>query len=373
MDYFITLALDLLNALKHITGSYGYAIIVLTVLIRVVLWPSSVSQQRSMKKMQTLGPKLKELQTKYKNDPHTMQKKMAEFYKEHKFNPFGGCLPMLIQLPLFIALYSALSSPLFILESGQSSFWFIDKLYAPIKSHAGVIGDKKFGIEKHDTFSIFNKITIYTGKDKIEDIKLDKPEQITKHLKNLIPGKPLDLVVPLDKIDADYNQLKAINKAEILVINNNSKEVEKITFNKADGVLSASIPTEKVKTNFHYDVLALVILFGITMFFSQKVMTATNKNAAADPAQQAMQDQMTKMLPLMILATFVFMPIPAGVLLYMVVSNIFQIIQTVIINKQMENEENGSKIDVTKAPSTKIAEATANSEEVIIEHNGESK
>ena len=107
----------------------------------------------------------------------------------------------------------------------------------------------------------------------------------------------------------------------------------------------AQVSTVKAKTVFHPDVLVLVILFGLTMFFSQKVMTSGKKNVPSDPAQQAMQDSMGKMMPIMVTGMFVFVPIPAGVLLYMVVSNVIQVIQTVVINKQIE-AENPKKPDI---------------------------
>ena len=90
---FTTITVEILKGLSYITGGYGWAIIFLTVLIRLIMWPLSVSQQRSMKKMQDLSPKLKEIQNRYKSDPQVMQKKMMEFYKEHNFNPFGGFNP----------------------------------------------------------------------------------------------------------------------------------------------------------------------------------------------------------------------------------------------------------------------------------------
>jgi len=99
---FSALTVQILKALADVAGSYGMAIVLLTVIIRLVMWPLSVSQQRSMVKTQQLAPKLKELQERYKSNPQMMQKKIAEFYKEHSFNPFAGCFPMLIQLPIFI-------------------------------------------------------------------------------------------------------------------------------------------------------------------------------------------------------------------------------------------------------------------------------
>ncbi|WP_423244321.1 YidC/Oxa1 family membrane protein insertase [Desulfallas thermosapovorans] len=89
--------------------SYGLAIILLTVLIKLVLFPLNQKQMVSMKRMQEIQPKIKELQEKYKNkDPQKMQQKMMELYREHNVNPMAGCLPILVQMPILIALYRSL-------------------------------------------------------------------------------------------------------------------------------------------------------------------------------------------------------------------------------------------------------------------------
>ena len=90
---FVTLMIKLLKSLS-VVGGFGVGIILLTIVIRALMWPLGVSQQRSMRIMQTLQPKMKAIQDRYKNDPQLMQKKMMDFYKEHKFNPMAGCFPL---------------------------------------------------------------------------------------------------------------------------------------------------------------------------------------------------------------------------------------------------------------------------------------
>lgn len=107
MTYLINLCYDFTN-LIHLPN-YGLAIIFLTILIKVVLYPLTLKQMRSMAVMQQLAPKVKEIQAKYKEkDPQKMQKKIMELYQEHNVNPLSGCLPLLVQLPILIALYRAL-------------------------------------------------------------------------------------------------------------------------------------------------------------------------------------------------------------------------------------------------------------------------
>ena len=94
------------------TASWGMAIVGLTVLIRAVLVPLTLKQFRSMQELQRLAPQLKELQEKYKDDKQRQQQEIIGFYKEHKVNPFASCLPLLLQLPVFISLFYMLRTDL---------------------------------------------------------------------------------------------------------------------------------------------------------------------------------------------------------------------------------------------------------------------
>ena len=98
----------ILGGIYGIIPSYGLAIILLTVLVRVVLIPLTVKQIRSMAAMQKLQPEMKRLQAKYKNDRARLNEEMQKLFREHGASPLGGCLPLLMQMPVFIALYSVL-------------------------------------------------------------------------------------------------------------------------------------------------------------------------------------------------------------------------------------------------------------------------
>lgn len=213
------LMLPILQFFHGMTGSYGWAIVCLTFVIKAALMPLTVSQFRSMLAMQKIQPRLKELQERYKGRPEELNKKLMELYKEHKVNPLGGCLPLLIQLPFLFALYSALVGEKFtkMLEAGGQPGWFF-----------------------------------------IEDL------------------------------------------ARVGVY--------------ANGAV-------------HWDILILVILFGVTTFISQKMMMTGN-----DP----MQRQMLYTMPIFITATFVIFPIPAGVLLYIVISNVITVGQNLWMKKTMQ-------------------------------------
>ncbi len=93
-------------------GSWGLAIVGLTVLIRAVLFPLTLKQLRSMQELQRLAPELKALQEKYKDDKQRQQQEIMSFYREHKVNPFASCLPLLLQLPVFVSLFYMLRTDL---------------------------------------------------------------------------------------------------------------------------------------------------------------------------------------------------------------------------------------------------------------------
>jgi len=99
-----------LNALYRLCGNYGVAIILLTVIIRLLLYPLNQKSFRSMKAMQTLQPKITVLQEKFKGDPKKKQEEMMKIYREHGVNPAGGCLPLVLQFPILIAFFRVLQN-----------------------------------------------------------------------------------------------------------------------------------------------------------------------------------------------------------------------------------------------------------------------
>ncbi|HWR57511.1 MAG TPA: membrane protein insertase YidC [Thermodesulfovibrionales bacterium] len=130
-------------------GNYGWAIVLLTIVVRVPFIPLLNKSQRSMKKMQDIQPKIAELKEKYKKDPQKLQKETLEIYKKYKVNPVGGCLPMLLQIPVFFALYKVL---MIAIELRRAPFisWIKDlsepdTLFGHIPSWFPLLGDFAIG------------------------------------------------------------------------------------------------------------------------------------------------------------------------------------------------------------------------------------
>ena len=106
--------------------NYGLAIIFMTIAIKLILFPLTQKQMKSMRGMQEIQPKIKYIQEKYKDDPQKMQGKVMELYKENGVNPFGGCLPLLIQMPIFIAFYQSLYKFNFAVAEHARFLWIPD-------------------------------------------------------------------------------------------------------------------------------------------------------------------------------------------------------------------------------------------------------
>lgn len=109
--FFHPLAKPLMVVLKFFydyLGNYGFSIVLLTVCIKIIFWPLTQKSYKSMKGMQKLQPEMKKMREKYGSDKQKLNQEMMSFYKENKVNPLGGCLPMLIQIPVFFALYRVL-------------------------------------------------------------------------------------------------------------------------------------------------------------------------------------------------------------------------------------------------------------------------
>lgn len=239
--------LPILEKSYAFTGNYGWAIIFLTVLIRMLLLPLTMQSYNSTREMQKLQPKLKKIQEKYKNKPEELNKQMIELYKEHKVNPLGGCLPMLVQMPFLFALYGSLTSIDFkVLLAASSTRSF---LVLPDLTHLGLY-------------------------------------------QKLAPG-----------LQGVVESLKTMG-------------------------LNENLPPEG---QLHIENIVLLAIFTLTTVLQQRIMIPP-ATADADPRQVAMQKQMQIMMPIMITSMFVMIPLPTGIFLYLVVSNLIGILQYVYLN-----------------------------------------
>ena len=123
----------LLTFLYDFIQNYGYTLLVFTLIVKLCLYPLYAKQVKSTARMSEMQPKLKELQKKYAHDKQMLNAKTMEMYKEEKFNPMAGCLPMLLQMPIIFGLFALLRNPMMYMEGDEmliatheSFFWIID-------------------------------------------------------------------------------------------------------------------------------------------------------------------------------------------------------------------------------------------------------
>ena len=135
------------------THNYGIAIILMTVLIRVILYPLMQKQMVSMREMQKIQPLMKAIQDKYKNDKERLNKELMALYKEHKVNPMSGCLPLLIQMPILILLFQVLrefNTKIYAVYNGNPGFLWLKDLSLPDQliqlPGSGIFGIQYLGI-----------------------------------------------------------------------------------------------------------------------------------------------------------------------------------------------------------------------------------
>jgi YidC/Oxa1 family membrane protein insertase len=258
-----------LAAVYGVIGSYGVAIIVVTIVVRVILLPLSIKQTKSMREMQRIQPEVKKLQAKYKGDRQKMNEAMMALYKEHGVNPFGGCLPLLMQFPVLIALYRVIRAPLAYL--GYTNTSKVETATHWVINHSA-----------HGIFSIAQNSALAKGLQQV-------PIEVNKFL----------------GLRLDCGAVYALRGERSPTLPDSIYPV------CGHGVVSA-LPY-----------LVLVLLMGVSTWYQQKQMQGT-KGAATDPQQQQMQ-MFTKFMPVMLM--FFAFSFPIGVVFYWLTTNVLTILQ----------------------------------------------
>ncbi len=347
--------LPLLNFI-HVTGksigleSFGWSIVLLTGIIKLILTPLTFKQIKSTKKMQKVQPKLKALQedfrtkeNQHKDHPEKLnkvrlefQQKMMGFYKEHDVNPLGGCLPLLIQMPILLGLFWTFSGPPF-----QEKPIYVDVRVVPVAEATrkevkpATKGEIYVDAEgRRARIAINTKgITLVEG----ESYKLSTSK---------ITG---DAELAPDAIKWAFQGAKSTNDFVTISPEANGNVLVtavKPGSAKVEAVLPASVTNDsfffihdfsdsgvidKATGKFNLDIFILACLFGLSIWFASKVSMPSlppAKPGEVEDAQVAMQRSMATMMPIMMTGMMFFIPLPAGALLYMVVSSIIQAGQT---------------------------------------------
>jgi YidC/Oxa1 family membrane protein insertase len=337
--------LPILDFFYGIVPSYGLAIVALTVVIRFALYPLTAGSIRSMRRTRIAQPlmqkRVKEVQEKYKNDPPKQQEEMSAIYKEFG-NPLSGCLPLLFQMPVLFALFATLRGSPF------SNIEYNVNVNVVPKDQIAQIQPKEFVSEPHN---------VYFEDNFHAPVIADIPNgnvlgegQATKISFKTADGKPLQDTLgqyPKSKIAPVWTVTKGEDKVKVgadgsiealapgdATLKGTVQGIAADTgflFIDALGHVGAIDPDGKV----HWDVLGMIIFFGLSLYVSQNLTGQQSNPADADnPEKAASQQAVNKITPLIFSGMFLFFPLPAGVLMYMVIGNIFQTAQTYILSRE---------------------------------------
>ena len=329
--------LPILDFFYGIVPSYGFAIIALTLVIRFGLYPLSAGQIRNMRKMRITQPLMKErqeeIQRRYKDDPAKQQEEMGKLMQQFG-NPLAGCLPLLLQMPILFALFATLRGSPFaninytvdvqILPSEQiervipqpyatkpNNIYVSDGLHYPIS--ALLPGGNKLGVGEKTT------IEFQTSEG--------------QSLSNLVQQDSDSNIQPTYEITKGAERLKINEDGTISAIA------------PGEATIQATLPGIAANTGFlfikalgqvgvtsddgtiNWDILGMILFFGASIYINQEL-----SGSSGGGAQQ--QQAVNKITPLIFSGMFLFFPLPAGVLMYIVVANVFQTLQTLVLMRE---------------------------------------
>jgi YidC/Oxa1 family membrane protein insertase len=270
--------------------SYGLAIILLTIAVRVLLLPLSIKQTRSMREMQKIQPEVKKIQAKHKGDRQKMNEEMMALYKEHGVNPFGGCAPLLLQFPVLIGLFYVVRTPLAYMgyqapppiEGLPTGFFTSPIIISPVdfaaRQVSGLLQTLQDSRLAHDL--------------------IEKAQDVYGFLGMKLHCSASGIISPPSESTLDK-------------LSDASREL-----NVACGSgVGRAIPY-----------LVLVLLMGLTTWYQQKQMQARQDQSSPQAAQMAM---FAKIMPVMLmLFSYNF---PTGVVLYWLTTNLWTIVQQRIV------------------------------------------
>jgi YidC/Oxa1 family membrane protein insertase len=354
--------LPIIDFFYGIVPSYGLAIVALTLIVRFALYPLSAGSIRNMRKMRIVQPlmqkRMAEIKERYKDEPQKQQEEMVNVQKEFG-NPLAGCFPLVVQMPVLLALFATLRGSPFaganysvnlqILPAGQieqiqpQAFATAPQnIYVADGEHVRVAAILPSG----------NKLAV-GEQTKIQYQTVEgKPFQVllAEHPENkLIPDWKVTKGEDRVKIDAQGN-VEALQPGEVTIQGTipGLAADKGFLFIDALGRVGAQDPDGTI----HWDIVAMIVSFGISLYVSQ--MLSGQNSSGGNPQQ----DTVNKITPVIFSGMFLFFPLPAGVLMYMVIGNIFQTAQTYLLSREPLPEEL-QKIVATQEKETVVTEQKA--------------
>jgi YidC/Oxa1 family membrane protein insertase len=354
--------LPIIDFFYGIFPSYGLAIVALTLIVRFALYPLSAGSIRNMRKMRIVQPlmqkRMAEIKERYKDEPQKQQEEMVNVQKEFG-NPLAGCFPLLVQMPVLLALFATLRGSPFASANYSVNLQIVPaEQIEQIQPQAFATAPQNIYIADGEHVKVAailpsgNKLAV-GEQTKIQYQTVEgKPFQVllAEHPENkLVPDWKITKGEDRIKIDADGN-VEALQPGEVSIQGTiPGLAAEKgFLFIDALGRVGAQDPDGTI----HWDIVAMIVFFGISLYVSQ--MLSGQNSSGGNPQQ----DTVNKITPVIFSGMFLFFPLPAGVLMYMVIGNIFQTAQTYILSREPLPEEL-QKIVETQEKETIITEQKA--------------
>ena len=360
------LLLPILDFFYGLVPSYGLGIIALTLVIRLALFPLSAGSIRNARRMRIAQPVMQQRQTeirsRYANNPQKQQEELGKLMQEFG-SPLAGCLPLVVQMPILFALFATLRGSPFADVPYTLNLKVVDQ------EQVAAMETKPFATPSHSIF--------ITETDHVPVIaslpggnRLGVGDSATVQLATR-SGESLTAVEERLHPSIDLTPQWSVTKGDGVVSVSQDGTITAVA--PGDATVEAKIPGLAARSGFlfikalgqvgfltdgqvNWDIAVLVAGFGVSLFLSQVL---SGWGMPANP-QQATANRIT---PVMITGMFLFFPLPAGVLLYMVVANVFQALQTFLLIREPLPDNLQSILDQQLAQQTVVADAAAVSSE----------
>jgi YidC/Oxa1 family membrane protein insertase len=352
------LMLPILDFFYGIVPSYGLAIVALTLVIRFALFPLNAGSIRNMRRMKVTQPLMKErvekVQNLYKDDPVKQREEMSNVYKELG-NPLAGCFPLLLQMPILFALFATLrGSPFANINYTVDLQIFPQAKVEQIQPQA--YATKAQNIYVSDGVHASVSALLPGGNRLVEGEKAQVKLQSTE-------GQTLDTLLseyPDSELTINWTVLQGENLVDI------DQQGNVVALAPGDVKLQGTVKGIAADKGFlfidalgrvgamdddgviHWDIVGMILGFGISLYLNQ-VLSGQGKGASGNPQQ----DTINKLTPVLFSGMFFFFPLPAGVLLYMLIANIFQTGQAFILSKEPLPENLQKLVEESEVKSAK--------------------
>jgi YidC/Oxa1 family membrane protein insertase len=367
------LLLPILDFFYGLVPSYGLAIIALTVVIRLALFPLSAGSIRNARRMRIAQPVMQkrqaEIKSKYASNPQKQQEELGKLMQEFG-SPLAGCLPLLVQMPILFALFATLRGSPF-----ADVPYTINLKVLPADQIAAV-EPKAFNSPSHSIFvTETNHVPVIASLEGGTKLGVGDTAAINLHTKD---GDSFATVLQGVDHGEAFTPTWSVTKGEGVVSVDANGAIQALS--PGDATVEGKIPGLAARSGFlfikalgqvgfmtdgqiNWDIAILVAGFGASLFVSQIL---SGMGMPANPQQSTAN----KITPVMITGMFLFFPLPAGVLLYMVVANIFQALQTFLLSREALPENLQQILDQQLATQTvATAGATISSERLPFEPN----